>query len=65
MDAAVPVVKYVLLSVLPSAFKNCEDVPPDFINELAVMFPSAEIAPPFVNVITGVLLIFEEKICTP
>ena len=34
---AVPVVTYVLLSTLPSAFKNCADVPPAFIIELAVM----------------------------
>jgi len=32
-------VKYVFESTLPSAFKNCDDVPPLFINEVAVRLP--------------------------
>ena len=32
-------VKYVLESTLPSAFKNCEDVPPIFLNWLAFTNP--------------------------
>ena len=35
-------VKYVFESTLPSAFKNCEDVPPDFTNEVAVRLPPFE-----------------------
>ena len=33
------VVEYVEVSTDPSAFKNCDDVPPDFTNDAAVTIP--------------------------
>jgi hypothetical protein len=39
LNDSVDVVRYVELSTLPSALRNCTEVPPDFINEVPVNVP--------------------------